>query len=148
MAKKNHKYVPENCEIALRELSEGYSVETLGAAFTPRVSTETVYEWIRTRPEFAEAVQEGKQLALKHLERCLKAKLTGEDSNEFDARRMDYNAIQFALKTRFHKVYSEKVQIDHTSTDGSMSPDKKIDYSKLSIEELKLMKKLVDKTTK
>jgi len=54
-------YKPENCELALRFCMLGGTNEDLAGLF--KVARCTIDEWIATIPEFAEAVQQGRDVA-------------------------------------------------------------------------------------
>lgn len=51
------KYREEFCEQLIQEMAQGLSFEACAGIF--RVSKETIYEWTRVHPEFAEAKKEG-----------------------------------------------------------------------------------------
>lgn len=52
------KYKPEYCEKLIAHMADGYTFDT----FMPEVSNDTLFEWLKLHPEFAEA----KKAALKH----------------------------------------------------------------------------------
>lgn len=104
------KYRPEFCQVVIKEMMQGASVDSVGCRLISEdhpsgVSRATVYNWIKEYPEFGEAIELGNQLAQLRLERGLNAKASGAK----DSKNIDYQSSQFLLKTRFHKTYSEKI---------------------------------------
>ena len=87
------------------ELASGHSIQ--GSCPILGVSSATVYTWLDLHPEFLESTKRGLDKGLRYLEKLMDKKLTGD-------RKVDGNMLQFALRTRFHKVYSEKQQIEHS----------------------------------
>jgi hypothetical protein len=95
-------------------MARGFSYETFAAEVgTHRV---TMYDWEKRYPEWVEAKRTGYEKALAFWENLLVSKAFGQK------KEADIAAIIFCLKTRFHKHYGEKQKIDHTSSDGTMSP--------------------------
>lgn len=113
----------EYCQQLIDFMKKGYSLASFGAEIGR--SRETLYEWMRSHPEFKEAHQIGKQSALKFFETMLINCTMGtipQQLQNMGSKKLDVSAIIFALKTRFHLDYGEKQYVDHTSSDGSMSP--------------------------
>jgi hypothetical protein len=113
----SYKFKPEFCKIALEHLKSGLSISCLGPSLTSEdnpigVARSTIYEWIDTIPEFKKAVEAGQQLAQKFYEQRLTAKISGQKINGVNTKDIDTSCLIFALKTRFHKDYGEKQQID------------------------------------
>jgi hypothetical protein len=113
----SYKFKPEFCKIATEHLRSGLSISCLGPSLASDdhplgVSRATVYNWIEEHPEFREAVEAGQQLAQKFYEQRLTAKISGQKINGVNTKDIDTSCLIFALKTRFHKDYGEKQQID------------------------------------
>jgi predicted DNA-binding transcriptional regulator AlpA len=109
------KYSDSHCTAVVDHLKRGLSIQTFGA--TVGVSRATVYEWIDNIPEFKDAVEIGKQLAQQFFENRLAAKISGQEIKGIDTKKIDTACLIFALKTRFHETYGEKVQV--TGADGA-----------------------------
>jgi hypothetical protein len=124
-------YRPEYCQDLIDFMKKGYSLASFGAEV--RKSRETLYQWMKKYPDFGEAHKIGKQAALKFFETMLINATMGTIPNQLKAmgsKKLDISAIIFALKTRFHLDYGEKQYIDHSSSDGSMSPKSLSDFYK------------------
>lgn len=117
------KYRPEYCKMLVEHLRKGLSVSTFGAHVG--VCRATIYEWISTIPEFKEAHEEGLQLAQEFFELRLSAKVSGQDIKGIDTRKIDTTALIFALKTRFHETYGEKVQVSSDNFTIKLAYDEK-----------------------
>jgi hypothetical protein len=120
---KECTYKPEYCEQLVKFMSQGYSVASFGAEV--KKTKQTLYNWIDKYPEFAEAHAIGKQAALKFFELMLINCAMGivpEQLKKLGSKKVDVTAVIFALKTRFHREYGEVQKVDHTTSDGSMSP--------------------------
>lgn len=57
------KWRPDMPERAKAMMADGFSKEAVAGEFN--VSEETLYKWIRERPDFAEAIKEGDKLSHK-----------------------------------------------------------------------------------
>lgn len=73
------------------------------------VCRDTLYEWEKEEPEFAQAKKDAMQSAFNFWEKLLVAKAYGQKKD------IDITAVIFALKTRFHKEYGEYQKIAHTT---------------------------------
>jgi len=122
---------PEYCQELVDLMKKGYSLASFGADIGK--SRETLYQWMKRYPEFKEAHSVGKQAALKFFETMLINATMGtvpDQLKKLGSKKLDISAIIFALKTRFHLDYGEKQFIDHTSSDGSMTPRTLADFYK------------------
>jgi len=106
------KYDPAFCEIAKKELAQGYTI--VATAGTLGVCRNTIHEWRKEHEEFADAISEGLALGQKFFETVLISKVRGTESKTFSAKRSDTSCLIFALKTRFYKDFSEKNVLEHT----------------------------------
>lgn len=98
---KQLKYKPEYCDMLIEHMAEGFSFESFGGKV--RCGRTTLYDWVANFPEFAEAKEIGQLAGLEDIEMDLKKKRKGTGKG-------DSNAIMFALRTRYHKIYGEKIQ--------------------------------------
>jgi hypothetical protein len=120
---RKSEYKPDYCQQIVDYMSQGYSVGSFGAHIG--VTKTTIYEWFNVHPEFEEAHELGKQMAMKFFETMLMSSMTGTIPKQLadkGSKKIDITAVIFALKTRFHQDYSEKTKLEHSSPDGSMSP--------------------------
>jgi transposase-like protein len=106
------KYDPAMVERVVPFLAQGYSVAALAAEFG--VCYDTIKEWDKQHPEFSAAIKIGRQAAAKWWEDVArKNAITGEGNATM--------AI-FGLKNRNRQEWADVRQLDHTSSDRSMSP--------------------------
>ena len=106
------KYDPAFCDIAIEYLAEGYSVKALAGHLS--VTLSTVYKWVETHPDFSEAVKTGQAKSAAWWEETLRqVGKTGQGSAA---------AAIFGVKNRSQEAWKDKHDIDHTSSDGSMTP--------------------------
>jgi len=101
-------------------MAEGYSVKALAGHLG--VNYSTVYEWADKHPEFSDALKDGQAAASVWWESVLRKVASTGDGNA--------SAAIFGVKNRSQEEWRDKVEQDHTSSDGSMSPT--VDASKLS----------------
>lgn len=125
-----HKYRPEYCEMLIRHLAQGLSIQTFGG--TIGVVRSTVYKWVDEMPEFKEAKLIGLQKAQEFFEKRLIAKVAGQKIQGIDSKTIDTSCLIFALKTRFHETYSEKQNIDITTgglalDHSSLTPQQRVE---------------------
>lgn len=106
------KYKPEFCEIIEKDLAMGYSKEAACGGIG--ITKETMYQWIKTHPEFSDAIRRGELKSIRHYESRLIAHGSGKKMDGFDQSKSNLNAIIFPLKTRFHRVYGERQKIETT----------------------------------
>lgn len=117
----NTKYRPEFCEMLVKHMSQGNSFTTFGVDIN--ISSTTLHQWTKDHEEWKEAKQRGFDAGLKFFEQLLTSASVGvmpEKLKELNSNGISLSAVIFALKTRFHKEYGEKTQVDHTSSDGSL----------------------------
>ena len=116
-------YKPEYCDQLIDFMKKGYSLSSFGAEI--KKCRMTLYRWMEKYPEFDQAHKIGKQSALKFFETMLVNASMGIVPSQLKAlgsKKIDITAVIFALKTRFHQDYGEQQKIDHTSSDGSLTP--------------------------
>lgn len=93
------------------------------------VSRSTINMWIGEFSEFSEAVSQGKAARLLHWEESAIGIAKGGGGPGAST------IVVFGLKNMAPEEYSDMSKVDHTSSDGSMSP-KGIDMSGLTDEQL------------
>ena len=105
-------YRQEYCQVAIDYLSEGYSVTALAGHIG--VSRSTVFLWAEKHEEFSDSLKTGQALAAEWWENRLRdVALTGNGNA---------TAAIFGVKNRSRAEWRDKHEIDHKSTDGSMTP--------------------------
>jgi hypothetical protein len=104
------KYDPAFCDTVREVMAEGYS--KLAAAGFIGICYNTMRNWMDEHPEFLQAVKHGEAARAIFLERDLLAAETGPK----------VTSRIFALKNAAPDEWKDKVETDHTSSDGSMSP--------------------------
>lgn len=143
------KYRPEMAEQAYKLSLLGHTDEQLAKFF--EVAVATIYNWKNEHPEFLESIKNGKEVADGEIVMTLRKRAMGyevteekvEESGEGGANGKkvtitekhippDTTAMIFWLKNRQPKQWRDKQEVDHSSSDGTMSPSTK----ELSDEEL------------
>ena len=113
-------YKEEYCQKLIDHLTQGFTIDTFGGEIN--VTRKTVYEWFDKYPDFAEAKDIGVAKSQKFYEQRLVAKLSGATDQlkkqGINTKDIDTSCLIFALKTRFHKTFSEKVEHKH---DGNIN---------------------------
>ncbi len=130
-------YRPEYCEKIIEHMRDGSSVVSFAA--TIPCSRATINVWASKHPEFMEALNTGKALAAKWWEsQAMRVAVEGGGTGSAPM-------IIFALKNM--SDWKDKQEVDHTSSDKSMSPSH-IDPSALTDEELAILKKAMQRGPK
>lgn len=113
------------------------------------VSVATIYRWKHTQDDFCEALKAGKEVCDSRVERSLYQRAVGYEQEEvkifmpagadepvyapFRAKvAPDVTAAIFWLKNRKSEAWRDRKEVDHQSTDGTMTPKPALDVSKLS----------------
>lgn len=109
------KYKPEYCEMLIKHMAQGLSFATFGAVVG--CGRTTLYHWCDLYEDFSNAKKEGTERAQRFFEQRLMAKVSGQEIEGIDTKKIDTACLIFALKTRFHKTWGEKQKIEH-SGDG------------------------------
>ena len=106
------KYDPAYCERLVAHMSEGASATSFAAEID--VNRSTITEWANTHPEFSIALTRGKAKCAAWWERIGRnLAMTGEGSAPMTV---------FGLKNMSPEDWADKQAVDHTSSDGSMTP--------------------------
>jgi len=103
-------YTPDLGERIVALMSEGLSLTA--AAAECDVHRRRVYDWKDTYPEFADLVD----LAMGKRQVFLERRLIDAEAGPIVTSSI------FALKNAAPKDWRDRQEIDHTSTDGSMTP--------------------------
>lgn len=129
------KYKEEYAELA-------YKFSLLGAidaqlAQLLEISESTLNNWKHEHPEFSESIKKGKEIADVEVVEALRKRAIGysyeeiktEESDQGNKRVVttkevvgDTTAQIFWLKNRQPRLWRDKQEIDHQSSDGSMTP--------------------------
>lgn len=109
------KYDPKYCQEVIEYMSQGYSLTAFGGSI--RVARSTLNVWMAEHPEFSEAVK----VAQACRTACLEQGLLGSEVGPMVTARI------FALKNAAPEEWRDKREIDHTSSDRSMSPGRTLD---------------------
>jgi len=107
------KYKKELCDIAENHLAEGYSKEATAGLIG--ICKDTFYNWMKKHKPFSDAIKRGEAKGLAWYEKILRAKMSGQDLKNFDPKKSDTSCLIFALKTRFHKVYGDRMKFEDES---------------------------------
>ena len=112
-----HKFKEEYCQVAIDMGAKGYSIRSIAAEIGH--PHQTIYNWMDQFPQFFDAIKKSQDLALKFVEGQLcKLVSAGKTTN------IDTTAVIFMLKTRFHKIYSDKKEIEHSGGNVSITYEK------------------------
>jgi hypothetical protein len=103
------KYHPDMCKTMEDKLSKGHSIQASCSSID--VVHSTVYEWMAKHKEFSDAIKRGVNKGLVYLEELIISHAEGEQP-----KNANVSAVIFILKTRFHKIYSEKQHIEQSQT--------------------------------
>lgn len=118
---KCYKYDPAFCEMLIDHMSKGFSFESFAAI--AKTHRDTIFEWVKKFPEFAEAKKEAMELNRFFWERAgMKGML---DSKNFNA-----SVWVFSMKNRFK--WSDRSEVEQNI---SMRPTviEKLDDTKLEL---------------
>lgn len=103
----------------LKSMKKGHSFQA--ACIDLDVSTTIGNKWCKKYPAFAEAKEKGNQYGLRLLEQYLLAAITGympESLKKHGSKRFNLTGIIFALKTRHHEIYGDKMKLEGVEDDG------------------------------
>lgn len=107
------KYKEEYCKKLIEHMSQGFSYDSFPAEVN--CGLQTLYDWEKRYPEWEKAKAEAFAASQKFYETRLIAKISGMPvgNKDFKKKEISDRLLEFALKTRFHKTWGEKKQIDH-----------------------------------
>lgn len=112
------KYKAEFCETIIELGKAGKSVMQMAAGIG--VTSQTVYEWAKEKPEFSDALTRARELQQCWWEEIGQNGLFGDEKG----RQLNTALWSRSMAARFPKDYTERRNNNHTSDDGSMSPQK------------------------
>jgi len=110
------KYRPEYCDLVIEVCSEGYSLT--GFAGKIGVSRATISEWMGEHPEFSKAATAAQAACAMWWEEHGREIGTVPDAGKGGRAGM----VQFALRNMAKEDWKERQELDHQSSDGSMTP--------------------------
>lgn len=110
------KYTPEMCDLVVAICSEGYSLT--GFAGKVGVSRATVSNWMAEYPEFLKAAERAQAASAAWWEEHAREVGTVPDAGKGGRGGM----VQFALRNMAARDWKERQELDHQSSDGSMTP--------------------------
>lgn len=106
-------YRPEYCEAVIEHMKEGASLTSFAASVN--CARSTINEWCDKNPEFSEAVKAAKAHCATWWETQGRLGATGQAN-------VNPTLVIFGLKNMAGEDWREKQDVNHTSSDGSMSP--------------------------
>jgi hypothetical protein len=109
-------YDPKYCDEIIAAASMGYSLTAFAGMID--VHRDTLYEWADKNPEFSDAMKRHKARRVFKLETDM---LSAEATGPYVTARI------FALKNACPEEWRDKHEVDHTSSDGSMTPPTRIE---------------------
>lgn len=125
------KYKKEYDKIAYEFISKGHTRAALAGRLN--VNADTIYEWIKVHDSFSDNIKLGVAKALELYEQRLLGLSSGSDDQKL--KKVNLSALIFLMKTRFHKDWGTKTEIQHSGT---------IDAKVIGDDQLKKMLKLID----
>ena len=96
------KYDPAMCEVVVELGAEGKSVAQICADIRIDVAISTFYEWVKTHPDFSEAVTRAKNLSLAWWEDA------GQRGMFLGGGGFNANAYSLQIRNRFPTDYSDR----------------------------------------
>lgn len=106
------KYDPAFCEQIVEHMADGASVSSFAAEID--VARSTINEWAEVHQEFSEALSRAKAKCAAWWEKVGRnLALTGEGSAPMTI---------FGLRNMAHEDWKERKEVDHQSSDGTMTP--------------------------
>jgi len=123
------KYQPEYCDKVIELAKEGASKAEM--ALELDICYATFDNWQNEIPEFLEAVKKAERISQGWWER------EGRKATFGKVEGFNATSYIFNMKNRFKHDWRDKVEQDHSSSDGSMTPKPAIDMTKLSVDALR-----------
>lgn len=106
------KYKPEYCDAVIQHMSEGASLTSFAASIN--VSRATINVWMEEYPEFLEAAMTAKSKCASWWEAVGRKNAVEGGGNA--------TLVVFGLKNMAADDWRDKREVDHQSSDGTMSP--------------------------
>lgn len=123
-------YSPAYCEEVISYMAQGYSLTAFAGEIG--VARSTINVWMEAHPEFSEAVKKAKAKCAQEWERRALDVMIGAKFKGAGAATL----AMFGLKNMAADDWADRASVNHTSSDGSMTPKAAIDVSGLSTEAL------------
>lgn len=108
-------YKEAYCEEVVNFMAQGYSLTAFAGEIG--VSRQTITNWMDAHPEFLASVKKGKAKCARWWEDFARGAATGELQGKGAA-----TISIFGLKNMAPDDWADKQQVDHRSSDGSMTP--------------------------
>lgn len=102
------KYKKEYCEEIIKLMAEGYSMEAFAGYIG--VHRDTIYDWLKKYPEFAEAKDIGSAKSRYFYEKVSKLGMTGKIPG------FNHATWQFNMQNRFEWSAKQKIEENKTVT--------------------------------
>lgn len=115
---------------AIEEIAEGRTLVEIGAALG--MSSGAVYARCSQNAELQRRYMLARETAADLLETELIEVLRKQAYENPKGARVHAAGLQWILSKRCQRRYGERLALDHSSPDGSMSPKEALDPSKLS----------------
>lgn len=115
------KYDPAICDLVVPFMEQGYSTGALAGHLG--IARSTVWKWMDEKPEFSDAIKQGMAASQQFWEQTLINNATKGEGNATSAI--------FGLKNRASDDWHDRKDVNHTSSDGTMTPKPAVDMSKL-----------------
>lgn len=142
MTGRPSRFKPEFGEQAEKLCLLGATDQELADFF--KVDVRTIYRWKHEHPDFCQALKSGKDVADERVERSLYQRAIGYEQDEvkifmpagkdspvyapFRAKvAPDVTAAIFWLKNRRKDEWRDRQEVDHQSSDGSMTPPTRVE---------------------
>lgn len=106
------KYDSKYCQQAIDYMSQGFSTKAFAGHIG--VSLSTVYLWKEEHEDFSEALKAAQAAGACWWEDKLRQIASGGEGNA--------SAAIFGVKNRSQEEWKDRRDLDHTSSDGSMTP--------------------------
>jgi len=113
-------YDPMYCDMVVDHMQDGASITSFAAEID--VCRDTITEWCKVHEEFSLAVKRAKAKCAAWWE------ARGRDGAQNGAAPGANTLIIFGLKNMAGDDWRDKQEVDHRSTDGSMTPPKEPRY--------------------
>ena len=120
------RYTEEMPAMLISHFAEGRSFESFAGRDNVMVGRSTIYDWVDKYEEFRIAKEIGESKALYFYETLLNSVVRGKTIKDlkgeviFDPKKSDPKSIMFVLKTRFHKIYSDRIKVDNENPTTSI----------------------------
>ena len=104
------KYNPLVLDWIISHFNKGGSIASLPAYLEKyhnlNITRDCIYKWAQRFPEFKARLERGKEMAQLNFEHLLMLDILGKSPK--GSTKINSYSLQFVLKSRFHKTYSEK----------------------------------------